>query len=257
MEKPKNEQPKILIIDNDRHYIGIIQDMLDSIGLPNHHAASYEGGVDAFQSFRPAVCLINIEPIASKKRGIKLAKWIRQEGHQTIIIFLSSAFNNENYELAKLVQPSSFMSKEISPLVLRQAIELAIADNKGNSSSDQDIFVEAPIISKSLSPQNNFFFKVGKSFKAINVSEVAFFYAEKKLTYGRVGNRNFPTNVQLKSLEEALAPIFLRCHKKYLVNVNSIISIMTKEDKVVVGDEVLPIGYAYRKRFLGSLNLLK
>lgn len=77
------------------------------------------------------------------------------------------------------------------------------------------------------------------------------------MTYARIAKRNYPTNVQLKVLEESLGPLFIRCHKKYLVNQELISSINVKEDRIDVGGESLPIGYAYRKAFLDRLNLLK
>ena len=75
------------------------------------------------------------------------------------------------------------------------------------------------------------------------------------------GNPNFemhvPRSYNLKVLEDQLSPLFLRCHKKYLVNVNSIENIFTKESKIKIGGETLPIGYHYRKTFFDNLMMLK
>ncbi len=101
------------------------------------------------------------------------------------------------------------------------------------------------------------FLKIGDMYKAIDVESIDYFYADNKLTYARVGNRNFPTNVQLKVLACELGPKFLRSHKKYLINVDSIESILIKDGKIKIGKELLPIGYAYRKPFLEQIHLLK
>ena len=77
------------------------------------------------------------------------------------------------------------------------------------------------------------------------------------MTFARVDKRNFPTSVQLKTLEDELFPKFLRIHKSYLVNVDFIDAINTRDDKVEVMGESLPIGYSHRKSFLEQLKLLK
>ena len=84
-----------------------------------------------------------------------------------------------------------------------------------------------------------------------------YFFSDQKLTYAKVEQRNFPTSVQLKTLEKDFAPIFLRIHKSYLVNVKMIESLNPGESTLVVGGQMLPIGYAYKKVFFEQLQLLK
>ncbi|MBK9492126.1 MAG: LytTR family transcriptional regulator, partial [Haliscomenobacter sp.] len=94
-------------------------------------------------------------------------------------------------------------------------------------------------------------------YKHIAIDEIAFFYANGKMTFAKVNKRNFPTNVQLKTLEEELFPKFLRMHKTYLINVAFIESINLKKARVEIAEEHLPMGYAYRKEFIERLKLLK
>jgi DNA-binding LytR/AlgR family response regulator len=86
---------------------------------------------------------------------------------------------------------------------------------------------------------------------------VEYFFSDQKLTYAKVDQRNFPTTVQLKTLEKDFAPTFLRIHKSYLVNIKMIESLHPGESTLVINGQTLPIGYAYKKIFLEQLQLLK
>ena len=99
--------------------------------------------------------------------------------------------------------------------------------------------------------------KIGDSYKAIPIKDVAYFYADQKFTYARIGERNYPTTVLLKTLEDEFPEQFVRIHKTYLVNFNYIESIVLKENSVIITGESLPIGLAYRKQFMSRLQLLK
>lgn len=101
------------------------------------------------------------------------------------------------------------------------------------------------------------FFKVGSQYKPVNCKDISYFFAEARVIYGRVNNRNLATYVQLKSLETLLYPIFLRCHKKYIVNISQVEAILLKDSKVKINGTFIPIGQAYRKAFLQNLCLLK
>lgn len=105
--------------------------------------------------------------------------------------------------------------------------------------------------------KDRIFFKVDNEFKAIDPKSIAFFYAEEKITKARIANRNLLTIVTLKELEILLNPTFLRCHKKYVVNISHIESILPRENKIKIGGELISIGYAYRKLFFDQLCLLK
>lgn len=258
----KNElsELKILCVDDNAFFLDLLKILLQEIGIVNiRDAKTLETGFKLFREFQPDISIIDIELSTGDMVGIDLAKKIRAKDSKAPILFLTSYFQEDVYEMVKEIRPIAFMSKELSRLKLRQTIELAYNQiETPNKDTDQKPPPKpTPPITNHLLKSGHFFFKIGDSYKPIEVNKIDFFYAADKLTYARSDGRNYPTSVQLKVLENELYPEFLRCHKKYLINVNRIESILLREGKVKVENELLPIGYAYRKDFLSAINLLK
>jgi DNA-binding LytR/AlgR family response regulator len=203
----------------------------------------------------PDLCLVDIDLGPGEKTGIDFAETLRESLPDVPIIYLTSNYTEEFYERTRHTRPSSFMNKELSRFKLQQAIDLALMHPVGAispGSTRPEVIEMPPVINHS-----NFFFKIGDVYKSIPVSEVTYFFSDQKLNYARVGQRNFPTSVQLKVLEKEFSSSFARIHKSYLVNVNLIESINPGEGTIVIHGETLPIGQAYRKPFLDHLKLLK
>lgn len=255
-----NKKIKILVVEDEAGFAQLIRAMLEEFNLELISIAhSMEEALALFEQARPDICLIAIGPDKKQIVGIALAEKIREVAPALPIIYLTGHYSIELYERCKHTRPSNFMNKELSRLKLGQAIELALMHRVDTfpttfAPSEQNLIPESegPGIDST-----HFFFKVGDLYKQIAVEEVAFFYANGKMTFARINKRNFPTNVPLKALEEELLPSFLRIHKSYLVNVDYISSISLKENRVETVEEQLPIGYAYRKAFLAQLKLLK
>jgi DNA-binding LytR/AlgR family response regulator len=237
--------------------------MLQEIGVETIiSAASKAEGLATFKSFQPDVCLIDVELSPGQKDGGDLAFEIRRLDMSVPIIFVTSYFKEDYYEYVKPVSPSSFLDKKLSRLKLLQALELAwIHQEKRRdapkSAAARPLEHSTPKSSTLHAESKQIFFRVGDSLKPFNLDEIDFFYAHNGSTNARVKGRNFPTNTKLKVLADELWPKFLRCHKAYVVNVNHIDSVLIKEGKVKVGDSLITIGYAYRKKFFKDLNLLK
>ena len=256
---------RILLVDDNPQFIDLLSFLLQELGIKHiQRAYTREEGLEAYHSFHPDVCLLDIELLPGQKDGADLAFAIRQENSLIPIIFLTSFFEDDYYDYVKPVRPSSFMDKELSRLKLLQAIELAVMQIERKPvmpppKSSEDNTLSKRMISTPTAQFNSkqIFFRVGDVYKPFDIEQIDFFFADNNITYARIDARNFPTNVQLRVLADELAPKFLRCHKKYVVNVDRIESVLIKEEKVKIGDDLLTIGYAYKKRFFKDLNLLK
>lgn len=247
----------VLVVDDNHGFAQLIQLMLHEMGITDIQIAeNYEQGLCIFRNTTPDVCLIDIDLGKEKKNGIELVEEIRLTHPQLPVIYLTANYTDEYYERCKYTRPSSFMNKELSRLKLRQAIELAFMQTERNKTK-QALHSPDPVAPPPYINSSHYFFKIGDVYKSIPIDQIAFFFAEGKMTFARVEKRNFPTNIQLKILEEELYPQFLRVHKSYLVNVNHILQISTKDDKVMVGEEQIPIGYSHRKNFFDHLKLIK
>ncbi len=243
---------QILVVEDNEAFSQLIRILLQDTGLTKIHiVSSYEDGLEQFEVYTPDVCIFDIELGQNKKSGIQLAEKVRETNATIPIIFLTSHYLEEFYEKCKHTRPSCFMSKEISHFKLQQAIDLALL-HSGMPAPAPLVAERTPYVSHA-----NFFFKIGDIYKSIPVKEIAYFFADQKLNYARVGQRNFPTSVQLKTLEHEFGAQFVRIHKSYLVNVSMIESINPGENSVFINEETLPIGYAYKKQFLDQVQLLK
>lgn len=254
-----SEDIKVLIVEDQEGFAQLLQLMLEELGLKRiRKAHTMKQAWAFFEAERPDLCLIDIELGEQPMEGITLAEKARKIAPTLPIIYLTVHYSEEVYERCKHTLPNSFMNKELSRLKLHQAIELALL-NAGQREAIISNPKEENLPGSKVPWIDNkhFFFKIGDVYKHIAIEEIAFFYANGKMTFARVNKRNFPTNVQLKTLEEELYPQFLRIHKTYLINVAFIESINLKESRVEIAEENLPIGYAYRKDFVEQLKLLK
>jgi DNA-binding LytR/AlgR family response regulator len=252
-----------LLLTPDESFQHLLKMLLREIGvtriLPNNN---FQEAISAYNQGQPDVCIVDTGQLPSGKCGVDFATAIREKNRHVPVVFLVPSFNDASYKKVKAFDKSSVLNKEVSKLKLLQAIKYSllqlensklvrqIAEHQFSPTQPDDT------ITTTMNEQQ-LFFKIGDSFRAIEKEKISFFFADNKLTYARVGKRNFPTTVQLKTLESALSPYFLRCHKKYILNVSHIEAISMKENKVKINEELLPIGASYRKPFLGGLSLLK
>lgn len=246
-----NPQIKLLILEDNIMFSDLLKILLNECGINNIYVAhSYEQGIELFNRYLPDICLLDIDlGNTAIKTGISFAEKIRETAPNLPIIYLTSDYSDHCYEQSRHTRPSSFMSKEISRFKLEHAIDIALLQT------------ENQIIAPTEPPPNilpsSFFFKIGDTYKAIPIQDITYFFSDKKLNYARVAQRNFPTSVQLKTLESEFSRYFFRIHKSYLVNINFIETIKPGEGIVIAGGETLPLGYAYRKSFLGRLILFR
>ncbi len=254
-----NSDLRVLVVEDHPGFAHLLRLMLEELGIVHIEIAKiYDEALSLFHKLTPNIALVDIELGDAEKNGIMLVEKIRETAPYLPVIYLSANYTEDYYLRCRHTRPSSFMNKEISRLKLHQAIELAILQLQSVENTITPLLVPAlPPVHPPVINDTHFFFKVGNLYKNIVIKDIGFFYANGKMTFAKVDKRNFPTNVQLKTLEDELFPKFLRIHKTYLVNVDQIESINTRDDKVEVMGESLPIGYSYRQSFLEQLKLLK
>lgn len=252
---------KILLLVSDYTFAQLIKILLKKIGIQDvYFVKTSQEALSAHHNYEPDICLLEVDLKSGSISGIDIAEEIRKKDKYVGFIFLSNHLDNSLHKKASVLKLSNFLNKEVTLSKLQKTLQFSALQIENMKLSKQLMKSQsASNHTPALKQRNNaqVFFKIGDSFKGILTKNITLFYAENKLTYARVNNRNYPTTVQLKVLEEELVPEFLRCHKKYLINVDQIESIELKQGKVKIGDQLIPIGYAYRKSFLGNLNLLK
>lgn len=249
------KQIKILVVDDTPAFIELVCIILQELGTqPCLRAHSYDSGLAQYESSGPDLCLVDIDLGKDSKTGIELVEKIRETNATIPVIYLTAHYDEDFYEQTRHTFPSAFMNKELSRFKLRQAIDLAMMHKQESLP-----LLRNTAATESIPMVNNtqVFFKIGDVFKAFPVTEIAYFYADHKITFAHIGERNYPTSVQLKTLEDEFFDQFVRIHKSYLINFKFIESIQTKDNSVLVSGESLPLGYAYRKNFMNRLQILR
>lgn len=83
-------------------------------------------------------------------------------------------------------------------------------------------------------------------------------FLQREFVYAHYEDRDYPISNLLKDLEEQLYTHgFARIHKTYLANLDKIELIDLHSNKITINNTTIPIGYVYRKKMLGRLNLLR
>ena len=244
----------VLVIDDDQNFIQLLATLLADIGIQQIRSTTEpQAAFEIIQQERPDLAIIDYDLKHPNYNGISIGKYLKEHHPECPMIFMTSHFTTDVYRECRPLTPSSFMNKDLSHLKIMQAVDIALFHHKPAVLED----------SKSAKPDipflqtEHFFFKVGDKYQSFRIKEVQYFFAKDKLTYAKIQNRNYPTSVQLKVIEEVLYPKFLRIHKSYLIQRSQIERVLPKENKVQVNEELLPIGYAYRKAFLRDLKVLK
>lgn len=249
----------ILVVEDNNQFVLLLRIILEDMPFKSILvASSYEEALEVLEEITPDIFLLDIELSENEREaGIALGETIREQQIESPIIYITSHYTEDYYERTKHTRPSSFLNKELSRLKLHQAIDLALL----NYSAYQPAGQQQPASTTKRPPNitdNHFFFKVGDAYKAMPADNIAYFYADKKMSYARMESRSYPTSIQLKVLEEELQKLgFIRIHKSYLVNIKQIEAVNPRDSTITVAGETLPIGYTYRKPLLEMLNLLK
>ncbi|MBQ4914572.1 response regulator transcription factor [Maribacter sp. MMG018] len=135
---------------------------------------------------------------------------------KTPIIF-TTAYSE--YALKAFQQNSiDYLLKPVSKDTLQKAIE------KFKTFGGSEVPNYKAIFSSEHHYKKRFLVKMNNTLQSINISEIAYFYSEDKVTFSKLKNgRNIPLDDTLNFLENQLDPKdFFRVNRKYLVGINSI-----------------------------------
>jgi DNA-binding LytR/AlgR family response regulator len=250
------EKLKILVIeDNAQDAAEIKAQLLNSGYLVCGIASELKQAREMFDKLQPDLSVIDIF-LNGKKDGIVFAQTIaNRQGAKHPFIFLTSATDRTTFESARLTEPFNYLLKPFNELELQYAIELAIE----KSAKEEDSRFATAEEAASLFINNVFFIKKGNILAKVLVNDIKYIEVDGKYCKLAYGNDKFVVQQSMKQLHDQLpAGQFIRVHRNFIANLNSIQKINLQDHEIVLQDgKSLSFSRRYIDDLMHLFNVLK
>jgi two-component system response regulator LytT len=248
------EQPiKILIVEDNVIIADDMQSMLEEIGYEIvDNVIVYEQAVEVLKNNQVDLVLIDII-LASDKTGIDLGKHIRD--HYNIpFIFVTSNSDRATVENAKTVKPNGYLVKPFEQQDLYTSIEIALSSfnyaEKGDNGNTDD--GEEKVMSNSVL-KDSIFVKKQHLYYRIQFGDIHFIKADNVYLEVNTADKKFLVRSPLKDyLEKLPQNKFYRAHKSYIVNVDHIDAINSKD--IMINNTLIPISKEFKEFIISAMN---
>ena len=250
------EEPiKILIVEDNVIIADDMQSMLEEIGYEIvDNVIVYEQAVEVLKEKQVDLVLIDII-LASDKTGIDLGKHIR-EHYDIPFIFVTSNSDRATVENAKTVQPNGYLVKPFEQQDLYTSIEIALSNyeqgkrKKPMADSEEELaegFTGNSVLKDSI------FVKKQHLYYRIYFDDIRFIKADNVYLEVNTKDKKFLVRSPLKNyLEKLPRNKFYRAHKSYIVNVDHIDAINSKD--ILINETLIPISKDFKEFIISSMN---
>ena len=248
---------KILIVEDNVIIADDMQSMLEDIGYEIvDNVIVYEQAVEVLKNKQVDLVLIDII-LASDKTGIDLGKHIR-ENYDIPFIFVTSNSDRATVENAKTVKPNGYLVKPFEQQDLYTSIEIALSNFiYGNQSSNKESAFDAetndnaPMSNSIL--KDSIFVKKQHLYYRIQFGDIQFIKADNVYLEVNTADKKFLVRSPLKDyLEKLPKNKFYRAHKSYIVNVDHIDAINSKD--IMINNTLIPISKDFKEFIISAMN---
>ncbi|MFD2587156.1 LytR/AlgR family response regulator transcription factor [Croceitalea marina] len=246
---------KILIVEDNVIIADDMQSMLEEIGYEVvDNVIVYEQAVEVLKNNHIDLVLIDII-LASDKTGIDLGKHIR-DVYNIPFVFVTSNSDKATVENAKTVKPDGYLVKPFEQQDLYTSIEIALSNfnysNKTNNNTDVDNDEGDSFMSNSVL-KDSIFVKKQHLYYRIQFGDIQFIKADNVYLEVNTVDKKFLVRSPLKDyLEKLPKGKFYRAHKSYIVNVDHIDAINSKD--IMINNTLIPISKDFKEFIISSMN---
>ncbi len=249
---------KILIVEDNVIIADDMQSMLEEIGYEIvDNVIVYEQAEKVLKNNHVDLVLIDII-LASDKTGIDLGKHIR-ENYNIPFIFVTSNSDRATVENAKTVKPNGYLVKPFEQQDLYTSIEIALssfnyaekekAGGKEAAASNDD---DGKLMSNSVL-KDSIFVKKQHLYYRIQFEDIQFIKADNVYLEVNTVDKKFLVRSPLKDyLEKLPQKKFYRAHKSYIVNVDHIDAINSKD--IMINNKLIPISKEFKEFIISAMN---
>ncbi|MCM4171652.1 DNA-binding response regulator [Arenibacter sp. TNZ] len=249
------EQPiRILIVEDNVIIADDMQSMLEEIGYEIvDNVIVYEQAVEVLKNKEVDLVLIDII-LASDKTGIDLGKHIR-ENYNIPFIFVTSNSDRATVENAKTVKPNGYLVKPFEQQDLYTSIEIALSNfisvkNNGAGVSQEE---EDDRLMSNKVLKDSIFVKKQHLYYRIQFGDIQFIKADNVYLEVNTVDKKFLVRSPLKDyLEKLPQQKFYRAHKSYIVNVDHIDAINSKD--ILINNTLIPISKEFKEFIISAMN---
>ncbi len=247
------DKVKILIVEDEAIIADDLQGLLENIGYQvTNIALSVKQALTHLSQTLPDIVLIDIV-LKGESDGIDLANYIR-EHYQLPFVFITSHIDKATLERAKATQPNGYLVKPFQAQDVYVAVEIALSNHAQHSKTGVGQGLVSPE-NLGLVLQDSFFIRNKGMLSKIKFDHIDWLQADANYTFLHTQQRKYIVRNNLKEVERKLpAHQFLRIHKSYVVNLESITALSAQ--KVQIGETEIPVGRSYYAQLLQRINLL-
>ncbi|MFS4455743.1 LytR/AlgR family response regulator transcription factor [Maribacter sp. 2304DJ31-5] len=249
------EQPiKILIVEDNVIIADDMQSMLEEIGYEIvDNVIVYEQAIEVLKTQQVDLVLIDII-LASDKTGIDLGKHIRDH-YDIPFIFVTSNSDRATVENAKTVKPNGYLVKPFEQQDLYTSIEIALSNfiygKQNGSQSNGEVNEDVPMSNSVL--KDSIFVKKQHLYYRIQFGDIQFIKADNVYLEVNTIDKKFLVRSPLKDyLEKLPKNKFYRAHKSYIVNVDHIDAINSKD--IMINNTLIPISKDFKEFIISAMN---
>ncbi len=239
---------KILIVEDEVIIADTLKLMLENLGYSVlEPVGNKKDALLALHEQKPDMAILDIN-LEGKPHGLDIGKFIHEE-FRIPFIYLTSNSDKETISLARKTKPGSYLIKPFTSDDIYAAIEIAMA-NYYPSLPFEEAEDKLSILSDSL------FIKVGNKFIKVNISDISYFEAERKMMHiHTLQNQSFYIRISVDNLLVQLKNFgFVRVHRSYCINLKHLSVI--NGDYVTVANAQIPIGRIFRDELLARVNTI-
>ncbi|MCB0372390.1 MAG: response regulator [Muricauda sp.] len=244
---------KILIVEDNVIIADDMQSMLEEIGYEIvDNVIVYEQAVEVLKNNHVDLVLIDII-LASDKTGIDLGKHIR-DAYNIPFIFVTSNSDRATVENAKTVKPDGYLVKPFEQQDLYTSIEIALSNfNYSKKENTTEIDEAGESFTSNSVLKDSIFVKKQHLYYRIQFKDIQFIKADNVYLEVNTVDKKFLVRSPLKDyLEKLPQNKFYRAHKSYIVNVDHIDAINSKD--IMINNNLIPISKDFKEFILSSMN---
>ncbi len=243
---------RILIVEDNVIIADDMQSMLEEIGYEIvDNVIVFEQAVDVLKNNPVDLVLIDII-LASDKTGIDLGKHIREQ-YNIPFIFVTSNSDRATVENAKTVKPDGYLVKPFEQQDLYTSIEIALSNFNYNKREIKDFDGDGESFTSNSILKDSIFVKKQHLYYRIQFCDIQFIKADNVYLEVNTADKKFLVRSPLKDyLEKLPKNKFYRAHKSYIVNVDHIDAINSKD--IMINNTQIPISKDFKEFILSAMN---